>query len=484
MNHIKRLIEKYPKQDPTTNYILDQDHTFESWTNVFSLFKQEFSNFNKPLLNHLLEKLAIQVEDPDSPGEFKFNKYIPESLQKSLDLYLFGKIYVEENTLEGSNSDIFITKLNNVLNNIQNSINENTIMNTNSNEYDNINDINNINDNNYDNDNFEMNELKRGIQETNSTKPKNNCDKRSIFVQYETPYYTCNGTIVSFNQYEKYINDVNSTMECYTNTTIHYACICPLEKTGDYCKNVRKFDCKSTMLTPIPQCQKPPIHYGGISLDGDFPCHVMDKSSEAVPFSFLLNCSFAEDPDWKTINSNLTNNSTVTIVSNGQKTTVGSIRNKFTYFFKSSQDENPQFALYQPISQNFTLKFYNFNRLGDQRGRFNVPLKEGELYVGKKVIQVTTFIPSSLPNDFFAGERLYGEIGFILGEVSGLNSMNNIRLFLDFKDRQPPEYTDYTNLIIGLVVPFGSIILLTILGIIIGYCYYKKIKDRNFLKAD
>nr|CAG4713072.1 unnamed protein product [Naegleria fowleri] len=114
----------------------------------------------------------------------------------------------------------------------------------------------------------------------------------------------------------------------------------------------------------------------------------------------------------------------------------------------------------------------------------NKKLDRGEYYVGNETIYFPLFQPSTLPSEFFAGQRLYGEVGYLPNEVDGLQVMSFIKIFIDFEDRKVPEYVDYTNLIIGIVVPFGSILVISILVTIIGVCYYKKMKEKSFLKAE
>ncbi|KAF0982520.1 hypothetical protein FDP41_011450 [Naegleria fowleri] len=495
--HIRYLIAKYPKSQSSngeySNLLLPSENTLNSWINVFSLFGDSLQNFKKPLIYQLLENYNIHEEDLENPGTYKYNPSIPISVQNMLDLFLYGKMNSERwnerslqqtpledyslDTMESSSlqsppsppslQQHFTEKLRNDLRHAGASDETiHTIL-----------------------EQVHSEISSRKIQLSNSSAPANNCDKRSVYVGYDSITYVCNGTVVSKQVYENITSNNTNNITCYTNTTAVYACICPLDKVGSDCKSTRKFQCSATMLTPILNCTKSTIQYGGISLDGDFPCLIVN-STDLLAFSFRMKCQFTEKPDFLTTNSNLTDSMNVTIISTNQNTTIGEIRNSFKYFFKSSSvigndtDKNPSFALYTPISKNFTIKFYNFNRLSDSRGMVNKKLDRGEYYVGNETIYFPLFQPSTLPSEFFAGQRLYGEVGYLPNEVDGLQVMSFIKIFIDFEDRKVPEYVDYTNLIIGIVVPFGSILVISILVTIIGVCYYKKMKEKSFLKAE
>jgi len=329
----------------------------------------------------------------------------------------------------------------------------------------------------------ETRQLKRMVQAeaatNNSTIPADTCDPSSVFVQYNYTTYTCNGTVVTQQQYD--ILSKNSS--CYTNESLAYTCICPLDMVGENCKGIRKFTCETIMVSPVLNCTNPNTTVGGIALSGDFPC-ITVKSTDELPFSFLMNCTYTEDADFSTTNAKLNDNSTVLVVSNKQYVTVGYIRSNFTYYYKSDEIENPQFVLRTgPLSSNFTLRFYNFNRLSDKRGIYGLKVTDGDAYVARKTIEFHNFRPSDLSDEFFAGQRLYGEAGYPPNEVAGL-VLSFRRILIDFTDRVPPEYTDYSTVIIGVVAPIGSIIVLAIFATVVGICYYKKMNEKNFMKVE
>ncbi|KAL9655250.1 hypothetical protein ABK040_009024 [Willaertia magna] len=472
---------------------------FKQLTNKFGLFienkRGEFilNPILKNLQNYLFpDSLSIKKRQEFLLNLLQNNDDLQENLQNGLqnDEYLLNNLQKEEEEL-----DVTSFMKRQLHNNLYNFPIDNTLQNTLQNNYDKNHTI------------------------------INPCDKTSIFIQYNQTLYFCNDTKVTEQQYNRFIlnNEVN---HCYKNITMdNFACICPLDRVGSFCNVKRGFECFTKLIDPIKNCTKTNVKVGGIFLDGDFPClqytlqkslqentlqnnlqnTLQQKSQEENIFKFILKCKFNELPDFETTNKNLKNNMNVTIVKSGNITTIGEIRDNFKYFFKSDD-----FTMTKPINSQYQFKIFNFNKLSDNLQRYqqvfnktsstvdnlynkvynenmdNNYENDGNYFIGKKNITFSLPPFHTIDKIYFTGNRLYLESGFQMDTFGGgLNKMEMERFFIDFYNLEElPTVENYRNLIIGLVVPFGSILVLSAFSFLVVFCYFKKQKEKNFLQSE
>lgn len=300
--------------------------------------------------------------------------------------------------------------------------------------------------------------------------------------------------------------DANYTGYLYGNCSSEMlrerTCICSMDYRGDRCQDHRKWFCRTKMEKPVRQCEEASIEYAGLELDGDYPC-IWLNMNDTIDFSYSMYCSFQNLSDSRldqvATKYNLTRSSQVKILHapdaypeyDNEVHTIDTILNFYNYsvyYEEENQNGTDLVLALTDISIPFTMKIWNFNILSDTRGTFKFELTDPNHLTNHSYITVNngsmTF--SELPEEFFAGDRLYAEAGVFPWETSrdGLSDAVIENIFIDFKDRKPPVYQDYTTLILGLTIPFATIIALILGGIFIGFIYWRRQNQKRELKED
>lgn len=71
-------------------------------------------------------------------------------------------------------------------------------------------------------------------------------------------------------------------------------CICPLDVKGNSCNTERKFECITTLLTPVLDCSKWTREtFGRKEISGDYPC-LWKNSTTDLLFETKIECNFRE----------------------------------------------------------------------------------------------------------------------------------------------------------------------------------------------
>lgn len=287
----------------------------------------------------------------------------------------------------------------------------------------------------------------------------------------------------------------DSTLNCTIVNTPIYTCVCPLDKTSTNCVKTRLFTCEFKLVSPERKCENPNVYVvkvepfffckqnisviGGLPLDGDFPC-LKFSMKDVVTFSATMNCKFSELPASQTVNSNIPRNQPLDIIQPvaAKGLTFDQVMSKFVYFVNTNSSSlDPTFALRNPIAIPTEFLAYNFYAFSDSRGSFPALATTPNHYIGKDVLNYSVKF-SNLTDEFFAGDRLYAEIGYHKSVDQLVPQFE--RLFVDFTDRTPPPYVDNSTLIMAITIPIASVLFIAIAFIsLIVYCCYQAQKTNE-----
>lgn len=213
----------------------------------------------------------------------------------------------------------------------------------------------------------------------------------------------------------------------------------------------------------------------GLHLDGDFPC-LFFSMKDSVNFSIAMQCNFTEPSAERTVNALVPKDVLFDIETSSKledkNLTWIQLKNRFTYFVVTSDPSlDPVFALRTPITVPLQLTPFNFYTFSDTSGVVNEIATNPAQYIANEPIQFMLKF-ANLSEEYFAGDRLYVEVGYPSGAVAGLTTQQYERFFVDFTDRFPPPYVDNTPLILAVTIPSASVLVITIaiIGLSI-YCY-------------
>lgn len=288
------------------------------------------------------------------------------------------------------------------------------------------------------------------------------------------------------------------TVEPDANCTSHNAtmetCFCPLDMTGAYCELPRPYECTTEMHEPILACEEPEdnVEIGGLKIDGDFPC-LRYRSDDTVDFVFSVQCRFTGEPDFVTYHSEVPRDEDVMFTILGVDPIEGNltwtdIRQRFQYAIYSNESRvalatdngvqtlDPQFALRELPTVPMSLRPFNFYSMGDLTHVLDVHLDEVDYFLNQRRFTYRLNI-STLPEEYFAGNRLYIEVGF-LDPLPGM-AMKYGRIFVDFVDRTVPPYVPVKTIILATTIPAAAIVGVVILSIILAVCLYQRHKKRK-----
>lgn len=260
--------------------------------------------------------------------------------------------------------------------------------------------------------------------------------------------------------------DINGTKQ---------VCICPLDTKGNFCEQTRSFQCTNTLISPTKNCSISNVSkVGGKYPFFDFPC-LFYNSNDTVQFNFTMKCNFTESPNYIQQGIPQSGVNFTRLDYNISGLTFGAIQSNFTYYMISDSSLDPNFAQTSPITQNNEFRVINFFKFSDL-SQYQYQQLDRDHFLNNKIFSYTSWF-GNYSNQFFAGERLYIEVG--LNGVNGLD-MNWERIYVDFYDRSEPkkpvpwqDILKYTGISIAVAIAL-SVLLFSL------FCYFwteKKKKD-------
>jgi hypothetical protein len=130
--------------------------------------------------------------------------------------------------------------------------------------------------------------------------------------------------------------------------------VCPLDRVGKECNDIREFTCSVNLIAPNKQCVPLKKEYarqlqtnsirdtfGGLDLDVDTPCFQFNSTQVDQDFTFSMNCSFdnniSEFENYTNyLNVSSIRNVTIITHNNTIPTTWEALPNFFHYFLNYS----------------------------------------------------------------------------------------------------------------------------------------------------
>jgi len=218
-------------------------------------------------------------------------------------------------------------------------------------------------------------------------------------------------------------------------------CICPDDFVGDFCDQRRAMNCSLTLLSPIPNCDNELNNLDNSVddrlLSADRACLVYGIN-EVVTMHYSLACQFTQAP--APLPANIS----------------------FPYWLNT-----PKFRLSRPANWTMRFKMFNFNKLSD-KGMMMLPSLTQAQLTGATI--EFRFLLNSVPDRFWAGNRLYLEVGWTRNEVftdeprpPGVPVGHTMdRRFIDSADYHgvgTEEPVDHTKRDIGLGVGIPAAVL-------------------------
>jgi len=186
-----------------------------------------------------------------------------------------------------------------------------------------------------------------------------------------------------------------------------------------------------------------------------------------------MTCNFLEPSAAQTVSASIPKGQPVIDILQpitAKLQTYDQVMARFNYFVNSNAtSQEPSFAIRAAIPVPVEFMAFNFYAFSDTRGLIPTYATRGNQYLGQETIDFTLKF-SNLTEEFYAGDRLYIEVGYHRPITS--YSAQYDRIFVDFTDRVPPPYVDNSTLIMAITIPIGSVILLVIASIALFiYCY-------------
>jgi len=230
------------------------------------------------------------------------------------------------------------------------------------------------------------------------------------------------------------------------------ACICPVDRTGDYCDIIRKYSCALNEVRLTHDCDVPPslppVQQYHARLDAD-RLDLLCKQSSKLEFTVTLDCNF-QTGDYSREKVEASNFTYVVI------------GDKF-----ASSDGN----------WTLMLKVFNFQVFSDLGGSILVPLSKDQV-LGFAPITFTLDISQLDPSKYLVGNRLWAEYKFWNDNpVDTRHSLG--RKLCDIIDLPPigsfSSSFPLTSVVFGIVL---ALVILGLVGLAVYKCrksYFKKI---------
>eukprot|EP01119_Soliformovum_irregulare_P019978 TRINITY_DN6415_c0_g1_i3.p1 TRINITY_DN6415_c0_g1~~TRINITY_DN6415_c0_g1_i3.p1 ORF type:complete len:449 (-),score=86.67 TRINITY_DN6415_c0_g1_i3:14-1360(-) len=208
---------------------------------------------------------------------------------------------------------------------------------------------------------------------------------------------------------DDYMVPCRSSDTCQKNVNTS-RCICPMDRFNQDCSGNRKLECRIFREIPEECNVSPPQEAPQKYLDSDWPCFVF-HDSENASMSFKLKCQFDTAPN----------------------ITQEMIDANFTYSV-----EGPDWALTNGKPENWTLSFryQNFfkSKLSDQTGTTFLKLSARQIG-GWEASWWNVSKFSSIPDRFWAGNRLWMEVRLENLDGSILKKQESTHLYIDVPGR-------------------------------------------------
>eukprot|EP01080_Neovahlkampfia_damariscottae_P009649 gene9649-1853_t len=222
--------------------------------------------------------------------------------------------------------------------------------------------------------------------------------------------------------------------DCFTpNCTrkLEEACICPLDKMNNNCKEVRNFECSVDLIQPTLDCEKLEV-VGGKEISGD-PICIKQNMSSTLDIKHNINCYFIENGMNYT---HLPQDKNYTDLRTGvYYPKFKDIMNSFNYFVNV---DNGKFTLTSKFGNKLRFKVVNFERFSDSSQTREITLEK------EHFLKILSFenrlVFKNITESFYAGNRLYIEVGFPT-YPTGMKQLHWNRFHIDFTDRYfPPVF--------------------------------------------
>jgi len=190
---------------------------------------------------------------------------------------------------------------------------------------------------------------------------------------------------------------------CAPVETDQMVCVCSLDRMGRTCSQWRPYACNVTLLSPEPQCKH-------TIFDSDPVCFMYSRK-EKVSFNFALHCAFTNTTG---IQESLAYDSL------------------FDYWGRRKEEFAISSAQHKFWTLESELCVYDLYRLGNRHGCTNVSLESNQLSSDSPITFPVDF--SKFTDNFFAGNRMYFEVGMTKASAFPGRVIKRDRRFIDFTD--------------------------------------------------
>jgi hypothetical protein len=218
-------------------------------------------------------------------------------------------------------------------------------------------------------------------------------------------------------------------------------CICSLDRIGVQCQDWRPYTCQFLLVEPSPECRL------NDQVDSDPVCF-LHRRADVVRFEYRVNCTFNKQP------TNYTEDP------------------RFEYFVRNNEFavSKAQRALWALALQ---LKVYDFNFLSNRNATQVVELDAAQM--GGETGVAFTLNYTAIPDRFFAGDRLYFEVGLTKESHIEGRRLKYDRRFIDFSDlhisRHYSSSLTYAQISYIVAGVLGGILIL----VLVGYYIHRRI---------
>lgn len=257
------------------------------------------------------------------------------------------------------------------------------------------------------------------------------------------------------------------------NITRKEICVCPEDYIGPQCSTRRKYTCSISLLKPIFSCE-PLESVAGTVIDSDPVCLRM-LTNETLYVDSKMSCFFTE------AGKSYGNMSEFQNFTDVQNETIVypnfvDVLKSFQYFLQTDEISFSNRPVH-PIQ----FRVVNFNSLSDDTGTQRIAIHNPKFWIGQMNIQgilnISQLFHRKNRNDYFPGNRMYCEFGFLSPDVPQGMSDGFESFVVDFDELlEPPAAFDWKTLIYSI---FGTIVALfvTVTIMYVTYLYMRESTD-------
>jgi len=310
----------------------------------------------------------------------------------------------------------------------------------------------------------------------------------SKWVEYDNHTYVCNGTEVTKEEYGEAVSSTYGS-NCTVYTTRIRGCFCPQDRYGLRCEKPVSITCQTFRQSPRDDCLKPSgfsdttIVQGGVHLSSSGLNCVRYRTKDTASLRFNMECRSGVS-SLESVDANRFSKTHVyTEVETGQNMSWTQLMSNFSYFVT----KNPigygvyEFAMTEPASAPMYLTPINFFDFSDYRGRQEMWMDRPQYYTGEMPFFFR--VPfSNIPGEFYAGNRLYVEVGF--PTVRPVLYPILVPIYIDFPDMYYPVYDNSSELLAYILIPSILVLMSAACLFCCGFQLYRKYRHHKTLKVD